>query len=430
MQKSAVGRPPGTEEALRNSIQADGVLFPAVMTQSGVLVDGELRLEIAADLGVPCPVKYLPGEVRDLRLSFMMEEIALRQLAEKDWRVDSAITRLASQRDEDGFGRWPEVVIAAALGVSVEHVLGHMRKFLVPNPDREDVRELFPRERRTVDGGIATAAVTTADMPPPRTERPPLHEVLDYIPELSRDDLEVLRKDIKENGQREPVLVDGKGRLLDGRARWEILAKLGIVPEQKVVAGTDAQMWEASLAANRFRFPTIWERTVLAASLPARHSPSDTKLLTALQVAETLRVQHHAVGSLRRIIALEVPELVDAITSDRIRLGSVQKIVRAYPREEWVARMEAEIASNARVRPAPRPIVESRPRSSKGSIGAAHILKIVEQLDALGLVLDTATGLDPAINSADAAQWLTALAPRRSNLTRLTQMLKQRKEST
>lgn len=430
MEKSAVARPQGTEEALRRSIELDGVLFPVVMTGSGLVVDGELRLKIAGELGIQCPVRTINRIVRDLRLTFTVEEIRLRGEAEKDWRVDSAITRLAAERDENDVGLWPEVVIASALGVSVEHVVAHMRKFLVPNPDREDVRELFPRERRTVDGGVGRAAVTTADMPPPKTERPPLHEVMNYIPELSRDDLELLRKDIKENGQREPVLVDGQGRLVDGRARWEILAKLGIVPEQKVVVGTGAQVWKASLEANRSRFPTRWERTLLAVSLPARHSPGDDRVLTALQAAETLRVHHHTVGSLRRIVALGMPELVDAITSDRIRLGSVQKIIRNYPRDQWLERMEDEIATNARVRPQARPVMDVRPRSSKGSIGAAHILKIVEQLDALGLVLDTATGLDPGINSADAAQWLTALAPRRNNLTRLTQMLKQRKEST
>lgn len=430
MEKSAVARPQGTEEALRRSVEAYGVLFPVVMTGSGLVVDGELRLKVAHDLGVECPIRTISRTVRDLKLTSMVEEIRLREEAEKDWRVDSAITRLATERDENGVGLWPEVVIASALGVSVDHVVAHMRKFLVPKPDREDVRELFPRERRTVDGGVGQAAVTTADMPPPKTERPPLHEVMNYIPELSRDDLELLRKDIKGNGQREPVLVDAQGRLVDGRARWEILAKLGIVPEQKVVVGTGSQVWAASLEANRFRFPTIWERSLLAASLPPRHSPSDDRVPTALQVAETLRVQHHMVGSLRRIVALGMPELVDAITSDRIRLGSVQKIVRNYPREQWVQRMEDEIGSNARVRPQVRPVMDTRPRSSKGSIGAAHILKIVEQLDALGLVLDTATGLDPGINSTDAAQWLTALAPRRNNLTRLTQMLKQRKEST
>lgn len=430
MEKSAVARPQGTEEALRRSVEAYGVLFPVVMTGSGLVVDGELRLKVAHDLGVECPIRTISRTVRDLKLTSMVEEIRLREEAEKDWRIDSAITRLATERDENGVGLWPEIVIASALGVSVDHVVAHMRKFLVPKPDREDVRELFPRERRTVDGGVGQAAVTTADMPPPKTERPPLHEVMNYIPELSRDDLELLRKDIKGNGQREPVLVDAQGRLVDGRARWEILAKLGIVPEQKVVVGTGSQVWAASLEANRFRFPTIWERSLLAASLPPRHSPSDDRVPTALQVAETLRVQHHMVGSLRRIVALGMPELVDAITSDRIRLGSVQKIVRNYPREQWVQRMEDEIGSNARVRPQVRPVMDTRPRSSKGSIGAAHILKIVEQLDALGLVLDTATGLDPGINSTDAAQWLTALAPRRNNLTRLTQMLKQRKEST
>lgn len=429
MEKSAVARPQGTEEALRSSIQRDGVVFPIVMTANGLMVDGELRERIAAELGVNCPVRIIP-HVRDLRLTSMIEEIRLREKAEKDWQIDSAITHLASERDENGAGRWPEAVIAAALGVSVEHVRGQMRKFLVPSPNREDIRELFPRERRTVDGGVATAPVTTADMPPPKTERPALHEVMEYIPELPAHDLELLRKDIKENGQREPVLVDARGRLVDGRARWAILAKLGIVPEQKIVAGSESDVWLASLAANRSRFPGKWDRTLLASSLPARHAPSDTRYPTAQKAAEVLRVQFHAVGSLRRIIALDMPELVDAITSDRIRLGSVQKIVRAYPREQWVERMESEIATNARTRPVSRPVLESRPRHSKGSIGATHILKILEQLDALGLVLDSATGLDPVIDSADASQWLTVLTQRRGNLTRLIQMLKQRKEST
>lgn len=424
MEKSAVARPQGTEEALRSSIRDIGVVFPVLITEEGIMIDGELRKRIADELGVPCPARTV-RRVRDLRMSFMMEEIRLRHEAEKHYMISSGITKLASMVDADGVGLWSEVVIAAAMGVSVEHVLAHMRRFLTATT-KEDIRELFPRERRTVDGGTAKAAVTTADLPPPVTERPPLHEVLEYIPEVSPDEMDALRKDIKTNGLRQPVLLDAKGRLVDGRARWAICAAMGIVPDVTIVAG-DA--WKASLEANRARFPAMWDRIVLATSLPSRNSPTDHRYLTALQVADILRVPHHSVGSLRRIIALGVPELVEAITGDKIRLGSVQKIVKNFPREQWIDEVKRQIDANPRVRPV-RPITDSRPRSSKGAIGAAHILKILEQLDALGLVLDSATGLDPAINSADAAQWLAALSPRRTNLTRLTQMLKQRKEST
>lgn len=425
MEKSAVARPPGTEEALRRTIEWEGVLFPVLITEDGLVIDGELRKRIADELGKKCPTRIVAW-VRDLRMSFMMEEVRVRRDAEGHFMVKSLITRLAAERDDNGVGLWPEPVIAAATGTSVEFVRSQMRRFVDRPPTKEDVRELFPRERRTVDGGVEIAAVTTADMPPPETERPPLHDVLAFIPEVGPDELEVLRKDIRENGLRQPVLVDAQGRLVDGRARWAICAKLGIVPDATIVAG-DA--WRASLEANRVRFPTLWDRVLIAASLPARNSPTDSRFLKATDVAEILRVQDHLVGSMRRIIGQGMPELVDAIVSDRVRLGSVQKIIRSHPREEWVQRVEEEI-SKPRSRPIPRPVVElARPRSSKGAIGAAHILKIAEQLDALDLVLNSATGLDPAINSEQAAQWLTVLSTRRSPLTRLIQMLKQRKET-
>ena len=67
------------------------------------------------------------------------------------------------------------------------------------------------------------------------------------LPDMSAAEFEVLVADIKENGLREPVVVDRAGRLLDGRHRVRACAQLGIQPATTVDSGDDPVGCVASL---------------------------------------------------------------------------------------------------------------------------------------------------------------------------------------
>lgn len=429
MEEPAATWPPGTEEALRHSIGDVGVLLPILTTTDGRIIDGELRYRIAYELGVTCPrVERAP--VRDVRMSHMMEEIRTRRDAERSYQITSQITKLAALRDDDGVGLYAEEVIARALGVSLDHVYESMRRFLVPG--KEDVRELFPRERRNVSGRVVEAAITTADMPAPEpvvAPTPPLHEVLEYIPEGGEHAYLELKADIARNGQVTPVVLTPQGQLIDGRARWRACTELGITPATRTERDN---AWETSLDLNRSRFPYKWDRLLIAAKLPVRNSPStvnDRRPPTAQNAAAILRVQHYAARTLKRLIALDTEgTVIPSVLSEKLRLGSAIKIMQNFPKDQWEDRVNLE-TGNARSRPKP-PSVPVKHTSRKGTLGEPQILKIQEQLDALGLILETSAGLDPAITSERAGQWMTSLSTARRHLATLNNMLKQRKETT
>lgn len=418
------GRPPGTEDALRFSITEYGVVHPVKMTEDRQIIDGALRYRIAQELGIPVKVELEPMR-RHVALAHRFEQERLRKHNERAALMTHQIIRLASIRDGTGVGRWAEEVIAAAVGVSTDYVLKTMARHL--KPSQEDVREMFPRERRTVNGGVTAAAVTTADVVPlPRVlPMPALHEVTDFIPELDDNAYAALKADIKLNGLKEPVSLTPHGVLVDGRARWRACSELGFVPETKTVVGDP---WKYALATNVVRFPNIWDRMLIFASLPVRRD-----LPSAETLSDQLRIQFANARSFRRVVAAGHQELIDAVINEQARLWSVVRIIREQPEHLWETTLRAELAGgNIRTKPKPKSAVpaDTGLKSRRGTIGETEIRKILEQLAALGMVLDSATGLDPAMTREQATSLFSSLSTERRHVGRLATMLKQRKETT
>ena len=66
-------------------------------------------------------------------------------------------------------------------------------------------------------------------------------EHADFYPMLGEEALAELAADIQANGQRNPIMVNKDGVLLDGRNRLAACKKLGIEPLIEVYAGTDEE---------------------------------------------------------------------------------------------------------------------------------------------------------------------------------------------
>lgn len=442
--KVAVERPPGTDECLRRAIVLNGVIHPVVMSPQGDIIEGSRRAEIATDLGVLYKIEI--QETRNPVLARQMIERARREADERYSTFSGQIVQLASQRDDEDVGVWPEEVIAAALGVSVDHVLAIMRRHLTPGP--LDVRDMFPARRRRVDGTVGDAAVTTVGVAPvvrklPAPLRPELHEVLTYIPESNPVEMGELRASLEKHGQKKPILLSRNGLLVDGRARWEILTEMGVTPEVRTV---EENPWETALMANVDRFPNMWERLLILANMPARTSPTmidDQRQPTVAVAANCFRVTNYALRSLRMIVAGGSPNLVKAVTEDVIKIGSALRIMREVPREEWDAQIElmreqhalgVDVALPMKTDGFVATVRDNRGRTAnrgKGRVITDHNVQVViDALDALGMVMEGSDGLDPRITDGQAAELMSRLSTARRPLGRLNTMLRQRKERT
>lgn len=99
-----------------------------------------------------------------------------------------------------------------------------------------------------------------------------------FLPPLSDAEYEALREDIAQNGMRHPILVDEKGKILDGHHRARIAAELGFKPERETLHGlTEVEKRDVAFKMNvaRRHLDTAAKRAVVVASLKADPRLSD-----------------------------------------------------------------------------------------------------------------------------------------------------------
>jgi hypothetical protein len=80
---------------------------------------------------------------------------------------------------------------------------------------------------------MATKRRQTADA------KPAVHPVADLFPMLADDELAELAEDIKQRGLLHPIVLDGEGRILDGRNRQAACELAGVEPSTVVYDGDD-----------------------------------------------------------------------------------------------------------------------------------------------------------------------------------------------
>lgn len=403
--KSAIARPLGTREALKASVEKFGLVFPVLMTPDGICVDGRMRIEVCVELGVEYKTQLweVGGE---LTMAHIIAEVANAQ-NDVDWTEQ--VQYLASQ----GYDR---PIIAAALGIKNE----------------------------TVEGILADPAVEEPEeVPVSYIEH---HEVLGYIPELTLEEYEALKTDIRDNGMREPVLVSPDGLLVDGRARWNIAHELGFTPTTRRCRGNQ---WEQSLLANGPRLHDEKVRLLIAARLPGRMGgtvANDQRPPAREFTCEALKVPYGTVKPLRQVVTAENAgePLVQAWLDDRIKPGTARRIAVNVPPRDWekaIRRVERaaligvkpqlpEFPGEIAKRDARGPITSVQDRDRNRFVTGVHIRQAIDNLIALDTVVNGTSELEPGIDSDQAADLLRNLTTNRRAITRLVALLKERKEAT
>lgn len=91
-----------------------------------------------------------------------------------------------------------------------------------------------------------------------------IHPVADLFPFITGKAFDEFVEDIRVNGQREPVVLDADGQLLDGRNRARACQILGLDVKETRYAGEDAEAWIISHNVHR-RHLTESQRALVAA---------------------------------------------------------------------------------------------------------------------------------------------------------------------
>lgn len=407
--KSEMSRPKGTREAVLDSIQRFGLIFPILTTPDGQFVDGRMRADICKEIGHAYePEIWKVG--MEATLAHVIVEVSNEGKAEEiNW--DEQVAYLAGKGHTTA-------IIAAALGLKFTVVA----EILVAQANQGEAEEKVPV--RYIEH----------------------HEVLSYLPQLDLAQYEELKTKIRNDGLKEPVLVNSEGLLVDGRARWNICQELGITPVTRMITGNP---WEQAILANVGRIPEQLDRIILAARMPARIGGSvlnDQRPPAMDFICEALSVPFGSVKPLRAVANAEGggKVLFEAVKAGQIKPGTAKRIAYNVPARDWekaIKRVQAaaangvkprlpEYASEIAKRTARGPIVSRQDRDHNRYVTAIHVDQAINNLIALGLIVDGTDQLEPSIDDVQAAELLRRLKIEGRAITRLKTLLQERKETT
>lgn len=159
------------------------------------------------------------------------------------------------------------------------------------------------------------------------------HEYASLFPMMSDAEIESLAQDIKEHGQRDPIITLS-GEILDGRNRYRACEIAGMEPWLKAYQGDDPLSYVISHNLHR-RHLTESQRGLIASKLASLTVGQKTKgkcpssgghSLTHEQAAELLNVGTSTIHRAKIVQQNGVPELVRAVENGAIKLATAASI--------------------------------------------------------------------------------------------------------
>ena len=187
-------------------------------------------------------------------------------------------------------------------------------------------------------------------MTPLIDDRPPVYEMQSHraaeiFPKMAGADFEALVDDIRQHGQREPIVVHD-GLILDGRNRYQACQQLGIEPLIAEWDGTGtSEAFVISMNIHR-RHLGSGQRAMIAkrlATLSHGQKKADAQICASAQAeaAEPLNVSRRSVQHAAVVQEKAAPELVEAVDRGDIAVSTAAELVnlpKARQREIATAR--------------------------------------------------------------------------------------------
>ncbi|HCT81097.1 MAG TPA: plasmid replication/partition related protein [Micromonosporaceae bacterium] len=166
-----------------------------------------------------------------------------------------------------------------------------------------------------------------------------VHPVAALFPMLAADELAELAADIKQRGLLHPVVLDGDGRILDGRNRMAACEMAGVEPEFITYEGDDPEGYALAVNIKR-RNLTKGQQAMVAAKAGALFQSSQRALEKSLRLSDS-RIAYAAT------VLAHAPDLVDAVIAGAMGLDKAYETARerktaADSVENQLVRLRAE----------------------------------------------------------------------------------------
>jgi len=191
-----------------------------------------------------------------------------------------------------------------------------------------------------------------------------IHQFAKAIPEMTPEEYAELKKDIKEHGQKVPLIIF-QGEVLDGRHRARILEELKLTPKVTEFKGSDLQAAQLVVSLNiKRRHLTVGQRAhiVNIALRPAMEEEAKLKQIeskkgnasaskikkgkntkddseevnTTKKLAKAAGVSESAIKQDMKVQRYSAPETVEAVASGKMSLGAAAKAVAGKAAEKKI----------------------------------------------------------------------------------------------
>jgi hypothetical protein len=167
------------------------------------------------------------------------------------------------------------------------------------------------------------------------------HPIADLFPMLAEDELKELAADIAERGLLQPIVLDGEGRILDGRNRVAACELAGIEPEFSTYMGDDPDGFALAVNIRRRNLTKGQQAMVIAGAYKNYTQEHAGDFGVSKQYVSWARIVHEYAPELASAVRAGHPPLAEAYKTALERKQAVESA------ESAMARLRAQDAELA-----------------------------------------------------------------------------------
>jgi hypothetical protein len=229
-----------------------------------------------------------------------------------------------------------------------------------------------------------------------------IHPVAELFPLMSDEEYEGLKDDIRENGQRERIVL-WCDKIIDGRNRLRACVELGFTPEyQTLCDASDPLKYVISHNLHR-RHLKEGQRAMVAAGIANlkrgdnQHKNEDRSIDLSSQ-KEAASLLNVSVPSVKRAKAVKengTPELAEMVRDGKVSVNAASKVaMKPKAEQKKIVSKGAEAVKEAattvpkklpKAKPLPKTVMSKSPQELAASIHAAgeSLLRLIDEMDRL-----------------------------------------------